>query len=375
MEAIFAEDEMQFNGVLDKLKIYEAGKPIELVVREYGIDAKDVIKLASNENPRGCSPKVIEAVRNEAVKMNLYPDDSMYELKEALAKKYDVKEENVIIGAGSDQVISFAVHAKANATNKVLMAGVTFAMYEIYALQTGATILKTPSREHNLKELLELYRANNDIGVLFLCLPNNPLGECLDAKEVYAFLDQISPETLVVIDGAYQEYASFKDSAKKIIPKEIISRYPNTVYLGTFSKAYGLGGMRCGYGIAQPEMIRSFLKLRAPFNITNLTLKAAIVALSDEAFVEASVKENFEQMKAYEAFAKELGFTTIPSYTNFIVLEFSSEKNSSEIAQKLMEKGIIVRNLGAYGMNAIRVTIGTPEQNSRFFECFKTIYM
>ncbi len=122
-------------------------------------------------------------------------------------------------------------------------------------------------------------------------------------------------------------------------------------------------------------MIRSFLKLRAPFNITNLTLKAAIVALSDEAFVEASVKENFEQMKAYEAFAKELGFTTIPSYTNFIVLEFGKDKNSSEIAQKLMEKGIIVRNLGAYGMNAIRVTIGTPEQNSRFFECFKTIYM
>ena len=117
------------------------------------------------------------------------------------------------------------------------------------------------------------------------------------------------------------------------------------------------------------------LKLRAPFNITTLTLKAAIVALSDEAFVDASVKENFEQMKAYETFAKELGFSIIESYTNFIVLEFDASKNSAVIAQKLMEKGIIVRNLGAYGMNAIRVTIGTPEQNERFFECFKTIYM
>ena len=306
--------------------------------------------------------------------MNLYPDDSMYELKEALAKKYAVKEENIIIGAGSDQVISFAVHAKANPNTKVLMAGITFAMYEIYALQTGATILKTPTAGHNLQEMLEIYKANKDISVIFLCLPNNPLGECLDTKDVYAFLDQISPETLVVIDGAYQEYASFKDPAKKIVPSEIITKYPNTLYSGTFSKAYGLGGMRCGYGIAQPEIIKALLKLRAPFNITNLTLKAAIVALSDQAFVDASVKENFEQMKSYEAFAKELGFNIIESYTNFIVLEFDASKNSSVIAQKLMEKGIIVRNLGSYGMNAIRVTIGTPEQNARFFELFKTIY-
>jgi len=207
-----------------------------------------------------------------------------------------------------------------------------------------------------------------------LCIPNNPLGECLDAKDVYAFLDQIDQETLVVVDAAYLEYARFKDSAKNIDANDLISKYPNAIYTGTFSKAYGLGGMRCGYGIAQPEMIQAFLKLRAPFNITSLTLKAAIVALSDQAFVEASVRENFEQMKAYEAFAKEFGFKSMESYTNFIVLEFDATKNSAEIAQKLMEKGIIVRNLGSYGMNAIRVTIGTPEQNARFFECFKTLY-
>ena len=366
---------MQFNRVLDDLKTYEAGKPIELVVREYGIEAKDVIKLASNENPRGCSPKVIEAVKEEASKMNLYPDDSMYELKEALANKYNVSDKNIIIGSGSDQVIEFAIHAKANANTKVLIAGITFAMYEIYTLQTGAKVLKTPSAQHNLKEMLEIYKANNDISIVILCIPNNPLGECVDVKDVYAFLDELRAETLVIIDGAYQEYAAFKDSAKKIIPSDIIRKYPNAIYTGTFSKAYGLGGMRCGYGIAQPEIIQALLKLRAPFNITTLTLKAAIVALSDEAFVEASVRENFEQMKAYEVFAKELGFRVIESYTNFIVLEFDASKNSAEIAQKLMEKGIIVRNLGSYGMNAIRVTIGTPDQNARFFEAFKTLYM
>ncbi len=366
---------MQFNAVLDQLKLYEAGKPIELVVREYGIEAEDVIKLASNENPRGCSPKVIEAVREEASKMNLYPDDSMYELKGALATKFGVYDENVIIGSGSDQVIEFAIHAKSNPSSKVLMAGITFAMYEIYTLQTGGKVLKTASAQHDLAQMLELYKANKDVAIIILCIPNNPLGECVDTKDVYAFLDEISPETLVIIDGAYQEYASFKNPAKKIIPSDIIAKYPNTLYTGTFSKAYGLGGMRCGYGIAQPEIIKALLKLRAPFNITNLTLKAAIVALSDESFVEASVRENFEQMKAYEAFAKELGFEIIESYTNFIVFTFDKDKKSAEIAQKLMEKGIIVRNLGSYGMNAIRVTIGTPEQNARFFESFKTLYM
>lgn len=366
---------MNFNKVLDNLKIYEAGKPIELVVREYGIDEKDIIKLASNENPRGCSKLVQDAICKEASKMNLYPDDSMYELKEKLAKRFGVKDTNIAIGAGSDQIISFGVHAKASKDNKVLMARTTFAMYEIYARQTGTTILKTKSDQHDLKEFLKLYKENDNVAIIFLCLPNNPLGECLDAKEVYNFLDQIDHETLVIVDGAYQEYGKYKDKKKEIIPKYIIEKYPNVLYLGTFSKAYGLGGMRCGYGIANEEIINSLLKLRAPFNITNLTLKAAIVALDDEEFVQNSIKENFEQMKLFEKFASDLGFEFIESFTNFITLEFDESKNSSEISEKLLKKGIIVRNLGAYGMNAIRVTIGTPEQNSRFMKEFKDIYL
>jgi histidinol-phosphate aminotransferase len=365
---------MKFNSVLDNLKIYEAGKPIELVVREYGVDEKDIIKLASNENPRGCSPKVQEAVCKDVSKMNLYPDDSMYELKEKLASRFDVKSENVIIGAGSDQIISFAVHAKANANNKVLMAKTTFAMYEIYARQTGTTILKTPSHQHNLSEFLEIYKRNKDTALIFLCLPNNPLGECLDRDEVYEFLDQIDSDTLVIVDGAYQEYSKYKDAKKEINPKDIISKYPNVLYLGTFSKAYGLGGMRCGYGIAKFEMIKALMKLRGPFNITTLSLKAGIVALEDEKFVQDCVKENFEQMSILEKFAKELGFDFIKSFTNFITLEFKNDKNSSKISEKLMKKGIIVRNLRAYGMNAIRVTIGMPEQNKRFMSEFRKIY-
>ncbi len=368
-------NKMKYNSVLDNLKIYEAGKPIELVVREYGIDEKDIIKLASNENPRGCSPGVQDAVCKDVSKMNLYPDDSMYELKEKLASRFKVESENIIIGAGSDQIISFGVHAKANKNNKVLMAKTTFAMYEIYARQTGTTILKTPSHQHNLGEFLKIYNQNKDIAIIFLCLPNNPLGECLDTDEVYKFLDKIDKNTMVIVDGAYQEYAKYKDKKKEINPQDIIQKYPNVLYLGTFSKAYGLGGMRCGYGIAEPEIIKALLKLRAPFNITNLSLKAAIVALDDKKFVQNCIKENFGEMKLYEKFAKELGFDFIQSFTNFITLELKNDKNSSQISEKLLKKGIIVRNLGAYGMNAIRVTIGTPEQNLRFMKEFRDIYL
>ncbi|NOX14682.1 MAG: histidinol-phosphate transaminase [Epsilonproteobacteria bacterium] len=366
---------MKFNNVLDNLKTYEAGKPIELVVREYGVDEKDIIKLASNENPRGSSPLVHDALCKEVSKIHLYPDDSMYELKEKLADKFDVLSQNVIIGAGSDQIISFGVQAKANENNKVLMAKTTFAMYEIYARQSGTTILKTPSHQHNLKEFLEIYQKSSDIAIIFLCLPNNPLGECLDRDDIYKFLDKINKNTLVIVDGAYQEYAKYKDKNKEIEPNEIIKKYPNVLYLGTFSKAYGLGGMRCGYGIANENIIKSLMKLRAPFNITTLSLKAGIIALDDENFVQDCIKENFEQMKIYEKFAKELGFDFIESFTNFITLEFNNDKNSSEISEKLLKKGIIVRNLGAYGMNAIRVTIGTPEQNIRFMNEFRKIYL
>jgi len=364
---------MKFNKVLDNLKIYEAGKPIELVVREFGIDEKDIIKLASNENPRGCSPKVMEALRDEVKKVNLYPDDSMYELKEGLANRFEVRSENIIVGAGSDQVINFALQSKANANKSILMARTTFAMYEIYGRQTGAKILKTESHTHNLDELLEAYRANPDVSVLFLCLPNNPLGECLDTKDVYEFLKKIDKDTLVVVDGAYQEYASVKDKNKKIDVKNLIESFSNVLYLGTFSKAYGLGGMRCGYGVASEEIIKALHKLRSPFNITTLSLRAGIEALKDEEFVQNCIKENFSEMVRYEEFALENGFNFITSYTNFITLKYDDDKNSSNIAQNLLKKGIIVRDLGAYGMNAIRVTIGTPEQNSRFFQVYKNL--
>ena len=358
---------MQFNQILDNVTTYEAGKPIELVVREFGVNPKDVIKLASNENPYGTSPKVVEKIKGLVQNMFIYPDDSMYELKEALANKFDVTSKHVIIGSGSDQILEYCVHAKCEKDSKILMAKTTFAMYEIYGKQTGATIIKTEDDQHNLEQFSKLYKEHG-ADVIFLCLPNNPLGECLDKDEVYAFLETVDKETLVVVDGAYQEYAAFKDEKKRIVPKDLIASFPNAIYLGTFSKAYALGGMRVGYGIAQPEIINAFYKLRAPFNITTLTLAAAIEALKDEEFVISCIAKNFEEMTRYEEYAKERGFEYIPSYTNFITIKFGDKFVSKVVAQKLLERGVIVRDLTGYGQNAIRITIGRNEQNTKVFE-------
>jgi len=358
---------MNFNSKMKDIKNYEAGKPIELVVREFGIEPKDIIKLASNENPNGCSLKVQEAVSKIISKMALYPDDSMMALKNGLSKRFDVKDENVIIGSGSDQVIEFLIHAKASCESKILMNSITFAMYEIYAKHVGAEILRTSSQEHDLDEFYEIYKKEKP-SIIFICTPNNPTGDAIDATKVFDFVRKIDSDTLVVIDGAYMEYGLAKDSAKELKPKELVNEFDNVIYLGTFSKAYGLGGMRVGYGIADARIIKELYKLRPPFNVTTLSLEAATIALEDEEFVNKSVIDNFNEMKRYEEFAKEQKIDIINSYTNFVTLCLNQNQKSSLIADLLLKRGMIVRDLSGYGMNAIRVTVGTLEQNTRFFE-------
>ena len=177
---------------------------------------------------------------------------------------------------------------------------------------------------------------------------------------------------MVVVDGAYQEYAKYKDEQMLIKPNDLVRNFSNTIYLGTFSKAYGLGGMRVGYGIASSEIITNLHKLRPPFNITSLSLKASVEALKDKKFVSDSIKNNFEQMKRYEEFCEEYGFKYIDSWTNFLTIYL--DKNSTEIFNELLKKGVIIRDLATYGLNAIRVTIGTEKQNDRFFKKFREVY-
>lgn len=398
---------MKFNDFLDGLANYEPGKDIEVIAREFGLSR--VIKLASNENPLGTSEKVAEILRQSSNLAHLYPDDTMSELKGKLAKHYGVGLSNIIIGAGSDQIIEYAAHSKLNAANAFIQAGVTFAMYQIYARQTRSKCLKTASITHNLSELKSLYAAHkNEVKIVFLCVPNNPLGECLSREEVYEFLRFVDSDCLVVIDGAYNEFAAFKDEKMALNPADLVSKFKNALYLGTFSKLYALGGLRVGYGIADSAIIQAFYKLRAPFNVANLSLKAAAAALDDKKFTQKTLENNFSQMKLYEDFARKHGIKFINSYTNFITYFFgdfdenssvnlalnssenvggnlgensaefsgnSSRKRlmSSDLANALLKKGVIIRDLKSYSLNAIRITIGTPEQNEVFFREFGSL--
>jgi len=363
---------MQFNSVLDYINVYEAGKPIELVVREFGIEPDKIIKLASNENPYGCSPKVSEAINKHSSEVYLYPDDSMYSLKSSLSKHLGISKKELIIGAGSDQVIEMAIRAKSNSSQPILMNSITFAMYSIYAAQLGVEVIRTTAREHDLDEFYALY-AEKKPSIIFLCTPNNPTGDAIKVDKLLEFIAKIDRNTLVVVDGAYMEYAAQKDEDFAINARELVKSFEHVLYLGTFSKSYGLGGMRVGYGVAKEEIIEALYKLRPPFNVTTLSLVAATAALKDEEFVEKSISKNFEQMKLFEEFAKNYGLEYINSFTNFITLILPQTMNSTEISDTLLKDGIIIRNLASYSMNALRITIGTSKQNQKFFKQMKKI--
>lgn len=359
---------MKFNKVLQNIKTYEAGKPIELVVRDFGIAPGDVVKLASNENPIGTNPAIAKVIRSNADIAHLYPDDSMFELKDALASKFDVKDENIIIGAGSDQVLEFISRAVLDENSSVLMSAVTFAMYEIYAKQMGAKVLRTMSYEHKYDEFMEAYEMRKP-KIVYICTPNNPTGDALSKDEVIKLIEAIGTGAIVVVDCAYMEYAAAKDEKYAITPNDLLG-YENVIYLGTFSKAHGLGGMRVGYGIAQASLIKELHKMRPPFNISTLSLAVAIEACKDDTFVNESIALHQEQIKRYEAFADEQGISYIDSYTNFITYLFDDTMDSTKISDALLKRGVIIRNLASYGMNAIRITIGTAKQNDVFFKHF-----
>ncbi len=362
---------VKFNKVLRDIKTYEAGKPIELVVREFGIAPEDVVKLASNENPIGTNPAISKVIRSNADIAHLYPDDSMFELKAALSRKFDVTDENIIIGAGSDQVIEFISRAVLDEDSSVLMSAVTFAMYEIYAKQMGAKIIRTASYEHKYDEFMEAFHMRKP-KIVYICTPNNPTGDATSKEEVLAMIKAMHKDAIIVVDGAYMEYAAAKDEKYAITPNDLLG-YENVIYLGTFSKAHGLGGMRVGYGIAQVELIEELTKMRPPFNISTLSLAVAIEACKDDSFVEESIALHQDQIKRYEIFADENGLEYIDSYTNFITYLFDETLDSTKISDALLQRGVIIRNLASYGMNAVRITIGTQKQNDTFFKHFKEV--
>ena len=353
--------------VLDEVKPYIPGKPIEEVARELGLDPETIDKLASNENPLGPSPLALEAIQNAIKEVNFYPDDSNYTLKQKLSRKFGVSEDGIIIGNGSVELLLMLGLAYLDPGDHVVASDQSFIMYRIVSKMLGARITEPPLKDYriDLEAIAKAIRPETKI--VFLSNPNNPTATAVFREEADRFMEMVPDDVIVVWDEAYYEYTKDGELPDGI---DYLKQGKNVVVLRTMSKAYGLAGLRIGYAFSKPEIIRSMMKVRLPFNVNRLAQIAAAAALDDEEHVRRSRKLVEEGKKYLYEKLEEMGLFVTESYTNFIFVE--TGHNGREIYEALLHKGVIVRPLGVYNFpTAIRVTVGLPEQNRRFIEALR----
>ena len=352
--------------ILD-IKPYVPGKPIEEVKRELGLD--EVIKLASNENPLGASQAAKDALKEAAEDVHIYPDGNVYKLRRKLSAKLGVEEKELIFGNGSDEILIMLGQAFMEAGDEIIMAETTFSEYRFSANIMGGDIVQVPLKDytHDLDAMADAVTAQTKM--IFICNPNNPTGTMVSKGEVEDFLAKVPDDILVVFDEAYSEYAVSDDYPETV---DYLSEHDNLIILRTFSKIYGLAGLRIGYGIADKEIVSYLDRVRQPFNIGALAQKAALASLEAEGHVAESIKYN-EQGKEYlyQQF-EELGLDYVPTQTNFIL--FDVARDNDKVFQKMLERGVIIRSMASYGYDTkIRVTIGLPKENRRFIKELKEV--
>ncbi|MDN5344572.1 MAG: histidinol-phosphate aminotransferase [Clostridia bacterium] len=350
------------------IKPYVPGKPIEEVQRELGV--KDVIKLASNENPLGPSPEAVQALREASERAYLYPDGNCYYLKDALGDKLGVTAENIIVGNGTDEIIKMLAEAYINPGDEVVVADPTFSEYEFAAQVMGGRAIKVPCRSfrHDLKAMAAAITPRTRL--VFICNPNNPTGTIIGQVVLDTFLHEVPPSVLVVLDEAYADYVTAEHYPDSLA--YVRGGRANIIVLRTFSKIYGLAGLRVGYGVAVPEIIRDLNRVREPFNVNLLAQAAALAALGDEAHIRKSREINDEgKGYLYEQFAA-LGLQYVPTESNFIFVDL--QRDSRKVFQELLKKGVIVRTGDIFGYDTfLRVTVGTPRQNERFIQALREV--
>ncbi len=349
---------------LDHLTLYVPGKSIEEVVQEFGLT--DVIKMASNENPLGCpvSPTHLEGILK---KSHFYPHQASSGLIQALCEKFQISENQVILGNGSDEVILFLGMAYLDPGDEVITSEYTFSEYEFATKVMGARFITVPMTA-GYKIDLEGYLSalTPQTKMMFIANPNNPTGTMVTRVQLNAFLAKVPSHVLVVLDEAYAEYATNPDFASGL---EWLNRHSNVIVLRTFSKLYGLAGFRIGYGMGHADVIATLQKVRPPFNVNSVALAAATLALKNKDFVRRSLEVNAEGHAFLAKALTEKGLTVLPSEANFLCV-FIPDK-AKIVADRLQKKGIIVRSLHGFGLEtAIRVTVGLREQNQRFLDHF-----
>ncbi len=350
------------------LPVYQPGKPIDEVKRELGL--MEVIKLASNENPFGCSSKAKEAISGMLDQISIYPDGGAVELTNAVAGKLGVQPNQIIFGLGSDEVILMIARAFLTPEDETITAYPTFPQYKHNAEVEGAKVIEVPvdaNGKHDLQAMLG--KINSRTKIVWVCNPNNPTGTMLNEAEITAFLEAVPKNVMVVLDEAYAEYnvsGQYPDSVK------LLEKHKNVVVLRTFSKIYGLASLRIGYGVGHPDVVRSINQVREPFNTTSFAQKAALAAVNDEAFIASCREANAQGIRKLTAKFAEMGLSCFDAHGNFIMVDV--KRDGSAVFQGLLRRGIIVRHDPSWGYpTMIRVTVGSEEQNNKFLGALEQV--
>ena len=349
------------------LRPYEPGKPLEELEREYGV--RDAIKLASNENPLGPSPVALAAIAPRLAELARYPDGNGFSLKKALSKKFGLAPDQITLGNGSNDVLEFIARAFVSPENDVVFSQHSFAVYPIVTQAVGATAVVVPAKNWGCDLEAMADHITHRTRVVFIANPNNPTGTWHRGDELKSFVAALPAHVLCVIDEAYFEYVEAADypNAMAWLPE-----FDNLVVTRTFSKIYGLAGLRIGYGVSSPAIADMLNRVRQPFNTNSLALAAAEAALADETHLEASRSLNAAGMKQLVAAFEKMGLDYIPSVGNFVAVDVG--RKGADVYEQLLHKGVIVRPVANYEMpNHLRITIGTENENRKFLEALTAV--
>ena len=340
---------------------YVPGKPIEELARELRLDPAGIVKLASNENPRGPGPKALAAIATAAADVTRYPDGNGFALRAALAARLGVSAGSLVLGNGSNDVLELVTQAFLTPGDEAIYAQHAFAVYPLATHARGARGIEVPAKDYGHDLAAMLAAVTPRTRVVFVANPNNPTGTWIDGAAMEAFVAKVPREVVVVLDEAYDEYLAPADRSRSV---SWIGRYPNLIVSRTFSKAYGLAALRVGYGVMDPSVADLLNRVRQPFNVNSLAQAAAIAALADTAYVEESARVNREGMRQIEAGLAGLGVAFVPSHGNFLLVNVG---DGARVYAALLRDGVIVRPVGNYGLPGfLRVTVGLPAENERF---------
>ncbi len=353
---------------IKKLQPYKPGKSIDELKRELGVER--IVKLASNENPIGVSPLAFQAMQESLLFINRYPNPDIYELRKALAERYDVKIGNVFAGNGSEGIIAIIMRTFLLDDEEAITSHGSFVTFDVQAQSRGIKLIRTPLKEYKIDLQAMAERITPKTKLIYLANPNNPTGTIFTVSEFLKFINEVPPRVLVILDEAYFEFAHEEPT----YPDSMQYRLDNVITLRTFSKAFGLAGVRIGYGFAHETLIENLMKIKLTFEPSVPAQAAAIAALNDEDFLEKTLHNNRVGKRFFYQLFDQLGLRYIKSFTNFVTLVFDSEKQVNTVFNRLLREGVIVRPLKSFGLpNCLRVSIGLPEENEFFAEKLKKV--